>query len=486
MSQYNISGPVNIIRLEGKIDGIKKIIYLFMDIHNPENEQTKCSTPSLEIEEFLKNNFNNLINYNKYYDFFVEFQPGTFLLPKKKQWYNRNIYLDRVLRFFKKYLNYNPTSNEVKTSKIFKNIRFHYIDIRDWLEYYIFEIIGQLFILLYIESKNEYTINNIIKLLDMIIDELYRIKSFIQQPKIVKDSHIILEELPSISIALKPDIQKRIVEKIRYLIGKFLLKINNKKIKNIINEYVNIIIIPEFNKIIKIMKNLKTSVNGNQSIPKQYNYVGVNNPIPNTKICLNNKKCLSSAIYRDIAPESCTGARSSAICGELQGYTASLRSIRDNLSQNDRLSEDIAPKPLGAKSFKRNINNNNFHILYNDLMQINDIEIIPLFAQLMDIYFLRRFLDKKYITNAIVYVGSAHAAIYIDILVNLFNFKITHASLAITNNINKINKLVRKLHPFKSGMHYHKITDNILNIFLPLKNKIIQCSNISSFPKNFE
>lgn len=425
MSQYNISGPVNVTRLEGKIDGIKKVVYLFMDLHNPENEQTKCSAPSLEIEDFFKNNFNSLNNSNKYYDFFVEFQPGTFLLPKTKQWYNRNIYLDRVLRFFKKYLNYDPTSNEVKLSKIFKNIRFHYIDVRDWLEYYIFEIIRQLYILFH----NESTTDNINKLLDIIIDELYRIKSFIQQPKIVKDPHIILEELPSISIALKPDIQKQIVEKIRYLIGKILLKINNNKIKIIINEYVNIIIIPEFDKIIKIMKDFKINVNGKPSIPEQYNYVGVTNPIPNPKICLNNNKCLS---------------------------------------------------------FNRNIINDNFHILYHNLMQINDIEIIPLFAQLMDIYFLRRFLDKKYITNAIVYVGAAHAAIYIDILVNLFNFKITHTSSAITNNIIKVNKLVHTLNPFNSGMHYYKITNRILNIFLPLKNKMVQCSNISSFPKNFE
>ena len=46
----------------------------------------------------------------------------------------------------------------------------------------------------------------------------------------------------------------------------------------------------------------------------------------------------------------------------------------------------------------------------------------------MDVYFLRRFLDKKYITNTVTYTGINHSINYIYALVKYFDFKITHAS----------------------------------------------------------
>ena len=39
----NISGPVNVVRVEGYINNIKKVLYLFMDIHVFVFHQTKCS-----------------------------------------------------------------------------------------------------------------------------------------------------------------------------------------------------------------------------------------------------------------------------------------------------------------------------------------------------------------------------------------------------------------------------------------------------------
>jgi hypothetical protein len=31
--EHHVNGPINVIRLEGKIGDIKKVVYLFMDIH---------------------------------------------------------------------------------------------------------------------------------------------------------------------------------------------------------------------------------------------------------------------------------------------------------------------------------------------------------------------------------------------------------------------------------------------------------------------
>lgn len=54
----------------------------------------------------------------------------------------------------------------------------------------------------------------------------------------------------------------------------------------------------------------------------------------------------------------------------------------------------------------------------------------------MDLYFLKRFLDKEYIKNAVLYCSSHHT---IDILINGFNFKITHT----TSNVNNINNKIK-------------------------------------------
>jgi hypothetical protein len=50
--QIFISGPVNTIRLEGIVNGIKKHIYLFGDVHMPISEQTKCE--SFESDDIVK------------------------------------------------------------------------------------------------------------------------------------------------------------------------------------------------------------------------------------------------------------------------------------------------------------------------------------------------------------------------------------------------------------------------------------------------
>lgn len=91
----------------------------------------------------------------------------------------------------------------------------------------------------------------------------------------------------------------------------------------------------------------------------------------------------------------------------------------------------------------------------------------------MDIYFLRRFLDKDYITNAITYTGSAHSNTYINILVKDFGFKITHASYSKIPDIDELNNIVKRT-----------INSNDLGEYLypPIQS---QCSDVTHFPENF-
>ena len=43
MQSININGPVNVVRLEGNINDISKVIYFMFDFHNNVNNQTKCN-----------------------------------------------------------------------------------------------------------------------------------------------------------------------------------------------------------------------------------------------------------------------------------------------------------------------------------------------------------------------------------------------------------------------------------------------------------
>jgi hypothetical protein len=97
---------------------------------------------------------------------------------------------------------------------------------------------------------------------------------------------------------------------------------------------------------------------------------------------------------------------------------------------------------------------------------------------MMDIYILRRLLDKNYISTGILYCGMAHSANMINILVKDFNFKITHSSKNI--DIDKINKDIKTKN--------YKFEKELIGLLIDfdMSKKDIQCSDLSKFPKNFQ
>ena len=80
-----INGPTNIVRLEGSIGSVKKIIYLFFDTHLEVSGQTECDNIfAKDVQMYFADNFNligNISNNNnnnnrsKMVDFFLEIDP---------------------------------------------------------------------------------------------------------------------------------------------------------------------------------------------------------------------------------------------------------------------------------------------------------------------------------------------------------------------------------------------------------------------------
>ena len=133
---------------------------------------------------------------------------------------------------------------------------------------------------------------------------------------------------------------------------------------------------------------------------------------------------------------------------------------------------------------------------YNDIANINNIkndinininndidDLYLLFLDigviLTDLYFLRRFLDKQYIKNGILYTGLAHMCDISYLLVKYFNYKISHVNY-IHDNIN-INNYIIELS--NNNLTYITMLSDLLT--KRNNNLIYQCTDLIDFPDNF-
>lgn len=152
-----------------------------------------------------------------------------------------------------------------------------------------------------------------------------------------------------------------------------------------------------------------------------------------------------------------------------------------NINNCEKIIDDINVSINKFKKYAKIVNNSEIDILLikkivkkttDKISYLFTNNFIEFFARFTDLYFIRRFLDKDYITNAIVYTGALHSNMYIHILLNDFDFKITHISWNKLNNIDKLNKKIKK-----------KTLSEIEELIVP--DNTNQCSSMSSFPDNF-
>ncbi len=386
-SKY-INGPLNVIRLEGIINNVKKVLYIFMDLHVEVTNQTKCEDYlSEDIMKYVKSELikfsEDNTNKDKYIDFFMEHRLDVTENMVLDYVYYKDKYIDEMQKFF--------LQNFKKNSKEFKNVRFHYADIRSSKILFDYKNIDDI---LKNYNCNNYRQNNVKTMINIYVMNL-----------------------------------KYLDEVKNYLLGK---KKTNKKQKYSVDT--------PYNKI--------------EDIATKYNHKEVK-----TKI---------SAL--------------------MEIYITESNKLYNKIFNNYNLilkHEGICNKYFNEKGYKKKTKdeNGNTSYYYDD----NDItlDIIrnhdKIYAQhmlvhalLMDMYFLRRFCDKDYITNGIFYGGAAHCSIYINFLIKFFDFKITHASYS-SMDLEKINKkLSEKLY----------LVDQLNEFFYP--EILLQCSDISKFPEKFE
>jgi hypothetical protein len=398
-----ISGPENVVRLEGQIENINKILYVFFDTHRTVERQNKCEdVRAKNIVEYFADNFDKT---NKTCDFFLEINPTRLNDISLSKYHDK--YIREIMELFK-------TSHK---EKIFPNIRFHYMDIRHYLNYNIHPIEDNILSLIDLVYRDRFiTVGDANAFIDyyyMLIGNVKVIYDMLYyNAESNKKTKPVIPETVEILSKYTP---KEINEISGHLVNKILKGHKYDKVKTVINNYINTTLKEAFdiffnraNNIIEYFKNIIPAIAaaGKLKFPKE----------------------------------------------------------KDKLTNIDYL---IQVHSSSGKLFMDIICNT-----YDEIYDMNEYGT-SLFAQVVDMFFLRRFLNKDYITNAAIYTGGAHSIMYIYMLVKYFGFKITHASYAL-ESIDKINGIIKNL-----KQPYH-VAEYLWN------PESTQCSDVSKFPPLFE
>jgi hypothetical protein len=382
-----INGPINVIRLEGEINNVKKVLYIFMDMHIQVNNQTKCDDfLSEDVTRYIKKEM--LKTKDKHIDFFMEHRMESANESISKYSKYKDRYIEEMQKFF--------WENFRKNNKELNNVRFHYADIRNSDIIFGYKYINNIISNYSCDTYRKDDVSQILKIYGENIQYLKLVNNILSgidinsndvNPNNKKKSDDSINKIKDIHMKYK---NKDVKQKLKFLIDLFLESSN--KLINLITENYDILIKHE-------------------------------------------KTCGS---YFDD-----------------KGFRKKTKDIITGYS--DYFYDDDDTIDLFRK------NHNKIYILN-----------IETHAILMDVYFLRRFCDKDYITHGIFYGGSAHCYIYINFLIKLFDFKITHAAYS-SEKINKINTILKEnIYSVKEGMEY----------FNP--PSLVQCSDISEFPDNFD
>ena len=379
-----VNGPLNAVRIEGEIYGIKKVLYIFMDVHVSVQYQTHCKDfDSIELVYYIIKMLKSS-DKKKVFDLFTETTETNISVPEIPF---RGRYIDEINKYLK---------HEYKNKKSsLNNIRAHYIDVRDHIKNTVNELFGNSY---YIIKRSPYASYMNRSEYD---DVKHNIENLIAMLKIIKD--LMLGKTPNEKTQFNIDELSKIIHKI-------LTKYNHPdtlmsfvELKNKINDQFETLL-KMLNDMIIVMNEYETHIFKN----------------PHT-LFLNERQ-----------------------------YYKVYRYGIDNEKYNE------------------------FIYKLNSLFDDFDVVCTHTFASIVDIYFLRRFIDKDYITNGIVYTGASHSVYYIYHLIKFYDFKITHISDSSKKSLDEIHKIIKN----------NNYSPELERLFFP--STLIQCVNVNDFPIGFE
>jgi hypothetical protein len=387
MSKHEyVNGPINVVRLEGKVGTIKKVIYVFISWPISADDQTKCDDiRAVDVSTYLVRQFDQLKKSkpNSVYDFMYSRGP---LVPDFKSTF-RGTYQNQVAEIFAKSFEIDLDENKVKKSSLIPNVRFHYMGVIDYVFLNTPNIIFNRIhpIVSDIWHNRSYNLNDMIALhndIKIIGDEVMQIyylcfeEKKLTNPKLDKSVY-------SAKINKKFDISVEDSQKlVRKLIYKLKYAYDNKSVGNTMNTIIN----TEF-------KDMLSSY-------------------------FSDEKIVIETIVSEIEFLKKLGDHK---------LTDILHPQKDG-SYDYHLSDDIMDeKILFFKKMHQKILSYGSNFIDSFLMSAN---------------LIRRFLDKNYITNGVTYLNAYSAINLIRLLVKHFGFEITNWSYLKNNDLAMCKKMI--------------------------------------------
>ncbi len=409
-----LNGPVNYIKLSN--EKTKQSVWLFMDFHLNIDYQKKCD--DYEAKDFYKYIYKKLSETNELIDFFLEINPSEI---KNNFSENKNsIYIEETRKIFKKiyYEKYYSKENNKQ------NIRLHYIDIRDYSFFHdIWREMDSIFGLL-----RSYSLNN----LDMVIEKISKVKDILvyinKIIQIIRTNENNFDEkkfykIDYINIKIDSENKNYSFNEIQekgftQLLYKIIVKYTNKENKKNINDYFDSNYLDNSINLIKYLEKFIEKLHKiNKRIQEEYYNMDLN--IEN--IVLDKKLKLS-------------GTR--LYYGE-----------------------------------KRTEYDNDYFYIYSTIEKI-DVVIVKLGCVFMDCFFLRRLIEKNYISKSIVYTGGYHSTVYTWFLIKYCGYKIDEYQYI---NIEKLDKS-KPIDNLYQIINKSNNSEDILTYLIP--KKLSQCITI--------
>jgi len=172
-----------------------------------------------------------------------------------------------------------------------------------------------------------------------------------------------------------------------------------------------------------------------------------------------------------------------------------IKNLDKILSESEDMNTNI--KSFINKILSDFIDKNDYlQVAHYIIMQFYNIKTLCLniFIIITDLFFMRRFLDKDYITNAILYTGLAHMENILYLLVKYFDFTLSNEyyynlpnedskkTNGVQSQSHKINQIIKKL---KSDNFEYLHTLSYHCMHRDNNNNVQQCVHLMEFPDNF-
>ena len=386
MQEVHINGPVNIVRLEGNVGGVNKVIHLFMDFHMQVNQQTECdNVRNIDVDKFLVKLFDE--NKGKIYDLFVENNPlYPYRFPDLTKLKGRYLF-EQTAKLMNKAMRFDK--DKVVQSGEFDNVRFHYADIREYTTRKTDKVFNEIRNLVSLCERNyRVTYGDIVVVVDglkLIVANMIWLYNTIYKevPKEYRKSKVIFTNNQEILASYSEEDYRGIGENI----------------------------------VFKIMD--------------VYDNVGV-------------KEVMNKIMHEDVHEN-------------FQSFFEKMNDMIDYLNKLEKTFEPYKGKNIFTVLFLRTTGIYNYGLDLSKLFDLYDMlyeELVGgVSAKMMDVYTLRRMLDKKYMTNIIAYTGAAHSVNYVRYLVKYFGFRVVGAAY-VDRDIGQAMDIIKKS---KSSDELHKL-----------------------------